>query len=394
MRSTLAANWDKEVRMVVERTSGDKSDPTTERIETLIPVNPQLELGIVMGFGPIVAIQNNSPAALAGLQIGDQLLEVDGKPIGDPMTLAHRMTIAAREKKSVPFLISRESKGVSSEELTISVSPRMPRSASNSSIRSVYAINPLGIAVTISKEIESIVPGGPADGLGLKPGDTLTKAKIQLTDELKEHEEIAPMEKEVDFTEEISDWPSFLSMVQNVRPPCPIDFEFTRDGEVVKATLTPVELDTYFRELRGIRPTEFQKTYEASSLMESIQLGFSQTYRDMTRIGVFLKKLVTGRVSPTLLGGPATIAAAATSEASQGTSRLLLFLTLLSANLAIVNFLPIPVLDGGHMVFLAYEGIFRRPVSEKAQIILSFAGLIFIVGLMLFVIGLDILRFT
>ncbi|MFN9363725.1 MAG: site-2 protease family protein, partial [Planctomycetota bacterium] len=89
---------------------------------------------------------------------------------------------------------------------------------------------------------------------------------------------------------------------------------------------------------------------------------------------------------------PGTIATVATSEATEGTSRLLLFLTMLSANLAIVNFLPIPVLDGGHMVFLAYEGIFRRPVTEKVQVILTYAGLAFILGLMLFVIFLDVSR--
>ena len=103
-------------------------------------------------------------------------------------------------------------------------------------------------------------------------------------------------------------------------------------------------------------------------------------------------KLIKGKISPTNLGGPGTIAMAATSEASQGTSRLLLFLTFLSANLAIVNFLPIPILDGGHMLFLAYEGIFRRPVSEKMQVILTYAGLAMILGLMVFVVSLDIGR--
>jgi regulator of sigma E protease len=71
---------------------------------------------------------------------------------------------------------------------------------------------------------------------------------------------------------------------------------------------------------------------------------------------------------------------------------LLLFLTFLSANLAIVNFLPIPILDGGHMLFLAYEGIFRRPVSENVQVILTYAGLMMILGLMLFVMFLDSFR--
>ena len=71
-----------------------------------------------------------------------------------------------------------------------------------------------------------------------------------------------------------------------------------------------------------------------------------------------------------------------------------MFLTLLSANLAIINFLPIPVLDGGHMVFLVYEGIFRRPVSDRLQVALTLLGFVFLVALMVTVIGLDIWRLS
>ena len=67
-----------------------------------------------------------------------------------------------------------------------------------------------------------------------------------------------------------------------------------------------------------------------------------------------------------------------------------MFLTFISANLAVLNFLPIPVLDGGHMVFLAYEGIRGKPPSEKIQVGLTYAGLLFLVGLMIFVFGLDL----
>ena len=93
-----------------------------------------------------------------------------------------------------------------------------------------------------------------------------------------------------------------------------------------------------------------------------------------------------------MLGGPGTIAVAAGGAASQGLSTLLVFLTMLSANLAVINFLPIPLLDGGHMVFLAYEGIRGRPANERIVIALHTAGFVFIIGLMLFVIGLDIQR--
>jgi regulator of sigma E protease len=117
-----------------------------------------------------------------------------------------------------------------------------------------------------------------------------------------------------------------------------------------------------------------------------------QVREDAMRVVKTLAKLINGKISPTNLGGPGTIAMAATSEASRSTSRLLLFLTFLSANLAVVNFLPIPILDGGHMLFLAYEGIFRRPVSERVQVVLTYGGLFMILGLMLFVIFLDIGR--
>ena len=80
-------------------------------------------------------------------------------------------------------------------------------------------------------------------------------------------------------------------------------------------------------------------------------------------------------------------------EASEGLPRLLIFLTLLSANLAVLNFLPIPVLDGGHMLFLAYEGIMGKPVNERVQMSLTMVGFSLLLCLMLFVFGLDLTRF-
>ena len=94
------------------------------------------------------------------------------------------------------------------------------------------------------------------------------------------------------------------------------------------------------------------------------------------------------------LGGPLTIAVAATMEASEGVSRLLVFLTLLSANLAVLNFLPIPVLDGGHMMFLLWEFVTGKPINERIAFVLTLIGFGFILGLMLFVVGLDIYRFA
>ena len=105
----------------------------------------------------------------------------------------------------------------------------------------------------------------------------------------------------------------------------------------------------------------------------------------------FLQKL-GGQVSPTALGGPLTIAQVAGEAAYEGMGALLISLTILSANLAVLNFLPIPVLDGGHMVFLLGEGITGRPVGERVMIALQSLGLVFLLGLMLFVTTLDVSR--
>jgi len=111
---------------------------------------------------------------------------------------------------------------------------------------------------------------------------------------------------------------------------------------------------------------------------------------DLSLVYRFLQKLTSNQISPRLLGGPIEIAKQAGKSAEEGFSRLLLFLTMLSANLAVVNFLPIPVLDGGHMVFLAYEWLRGKPPSEGVVVALSYLGLILILSLMLFVFGLDL----
>ena len=92
------------------------------------------------------------------------------------------------------------------------------------------------------------------------------------------------------------------------------------------------------------------------------------------------------------LGGPVMIAKIAGDEAAQGLPRLLIFLTFLSANLALLNFLPIPALDGGHMVFLIVEGVTGKPVDERIQGVLTMVGVLCLLTLMVFVLGHDIVR--
>jgi len=110
----------------------------------------------------------------------------------------------------------------------------------------------------------------------------------------------------------------------------------------------------------------------------------------MTLVYRFLDKLRTQQVSPTDLVGPIGIFKTAYAVASQGFADLLLFLTLIGANLAVVNFLPIPILDGGYMVFLAYEGVTGRPPGERVYVAMLYLGLLLILFLMIWALGLDV----
>jgi regulator of sigma E protease len=141
-----------------------------------------------------------------------------------------------------------------------------------------------------------------------------------------------------------------------------------------------LEADTYFQKAEGIG--------------EALRLGANETWDSLTLVVKILRGIGSQQVSPKALGGPGTIFAVAYQHAKHGFSTFLLFLTLLSANLAVLNVLPIPMLDGGHLVFLTYEGIRGKPANERVQIVLSVIGLVLLLGLMIFVIGLDINRFT
>jgi regulator of sigma E protease len=122
---------------------------------------------------------------------------------------------------------------------------------------------------------------------------------------------------------------------------------------------------------------------------EAVRLGWRETTESVLQVYRFLQKLSVNQISPKALGGPATIAAVAGQSAQRGISELLIFLTMLSANLAVINFLPIPILDGGHMVFLIIEGVRGKPASERVFIAAQYAGLCLILSLMIFVLFLD-----
>lgn len=386
LQLVLSREFDRPVELTLERKTAGSDE--TETMTTTIPPNPMRTLGVVMGTGPVAAVQLGSPAALAGIQPGDLLRSIDGQPVGDPFTLQQRMVWAAREHRAVEFKLQRRDSDGDNQEITLQVTPRLPNVNSPIMGEEPLGINSLGIAIPVTNQVVGV--SGISD---LKPGNKIVEVEFQLNP--KQLERLGRTAAQpIDLKHNPRNWTTVHTVLQMAELGTGVKLTFEDDALRKTTTATVRLLDGFYQETRGFAIDIDSMNYQAQSIWEATQLGLQQTWWDATKVLRFLNKLIRGEIPLTGLGGPGTIVAAATSEASQGTSRLLLFLTLLSANLAIINFLPIPVLDGGHMVFLAYEGIFRRPVSERVQLMLSMGGLVFIIGLMLLVISLDVWRWS
>jgi regulator of sigma E protease len=130
---------------------------------------------------------------------------------------------------------------------------------------------------------------------------------------------------------------------------------------------------------------------KADTMMQALTFGLDRTASFIKQMYLNLASLVRGRISADTIGGPIELASQ-TFAAADDPYILLLWLGMISLNLAVVNFLPIPVLDGGHMVFLIYEGLRGRRPSETVQAVATYAGLAVILSLMVFVFYLDIKR--
>ena len=370
--------------------------PKTETIEMQISPEPLEGVGFVMEMGPIVAVQKGSPADKAGLQPDDFIKMIDGENAGDPMSLEHRLR--SKVDQAITLTIDRDGNEL---EVPVTVGPDDTWDTAMFS-DSPITVPELGIAIRINPVIVGVVPGSPAAEAGVKPDQRIKsitmippkKEELEKTVSEAELKFVPTEETKFDFeaeddTERAS-WPDVFAVMQNVWPGTKFKVEFT-DGN--KATLSLAPLKDRFNPDRGLVFDPIMIEYQAQSFGEAVSLGAEETLRQTTLIFRFLKALFSGDISPTSLAGPGTIVKMASMRAEQGFSAFLLFLTLLSANLAVINFLPIPVLDGGHMVFLTYELIRRKPANEQIQIALSYLGLLFILTLMIWVIGLDITRF-
>ncbi len=408
MLAELTRRQDQPVRVKVERTpkpatKDEKDSPAaTETLEIEVQPRPMRTLGLVMKMGKITAVQADSPAAAADIRAGDFITAIDGQPPADPIRLPDELRRRAGE--TITLAISRDGPSGQDEKLEKQIALRDWRWPEESSEQGTSVSVPaLGLTYRVLNIVHQTDKDSPAALAQLsqddKPaavplfaaGDEIVRAEFVLPkasagkDKAATEIVMTTAPSAIEFSAEKANWPYFAWLLQQV--PADTKIKLTlKDGRT--ATLGMAAAEGWFMPERGfVLPYEIV-TVKAHSLGEAFSLGALETRDAVLQVYMFLRK-IGSQISLYSLGGPKTIAQAAGYAAYDGVAQLLLFLTLLSANLAVINFLPIPLLDGGHMVFLILEGIFRRPVSEKVVVAFHYVGFLFIISLMLFVLGLD-----
>ena len=318
--------------------------------------------------------------------------KVDVQPL-DPVLLPfqlHRWADAKPASWDVGLVVLRQQGHEANVpvELKLTYDPafrfdREPTSTATSPL----ALGGLGLAY----RVQAVVAGDPAPGsaaaaAGLKPNDVITEVRFK---RLADDGAVKPGE----WQEIKSDqWALVDATVQQV-PPHEIDVKVKRGDETLpEVTLTGKPDPAYGLPERGLRfDTDF-RTQTAADVGDAVQLGAYRTVRFVKTVYLNLYAMVRGRVSLRTMSGPLTIATVSYRIAGEDFWQFLLFLGMISVNLAVVNFLPIPVLDGGHMVFLIIEKVLGRPVPERLFAAAMWVGLFLILLLFVFVITLDIGR--
>ncbi|CAM2757394.1 sigma E protease regulator RseP [Vibrio mytili] len=204
----------------------------------------------------------------------------------------------------------------------------------------------------IYNSIQQVTEGGAAEKAGILPGDEIVAINGAT----------------------ISDWQQVVDAVRS-NPNTPMEITVLREGYHQSLILTPDSRELANKEIigfAGIAPevAEWPESYRFElqfGVFESIGKAMDKTGQVIGLTISMLKKLIVGDVGLNNLSGPISIAKGAGATADYGLVYFLGFLALISVNLGIINLVPLPMLDGGHLLFFAIEAIIRRPVPEKIQ---------------------------
>jgi len=312
-------------------------------------------------FTTIGEVRADSPAEAAGFQVGDEILTVDGLPVENWGEVEDALIPVELRKAGTapPAAVEIRRDG---QVATIELQPVFDKDSGYWS---------LGLEVW-NTTVGLVKKNGPAANLGLQKGDVVQSVNGETVTSF-----------------------SKIAGIINDRPDQEIEIVWTRDGERMSGMVVPELKEVEPGVMKGRIFYEPFFAYEKAGLGTSLVLGWKWTGRTIQLTVNALRDLVLQKHGLDAVGGPLRIGQAAGDMLSWSFSHLMNFVAFFSINLFLLNLMPIPVLDGGHVLFLLLEVVRGgKPVPEKLQAIATQVGLIILLLFMTFVVVLDVWKVT
>ena len=359
-------------------------------------MEPRGKVGISLSYvKPLIAVVDpSSPAAQAGLQNGDLIVSVDGTPVEAWQDL--RRTFSEAKSDTVTVVYNRDGEKATA---TMGRAEVVPDFASVDAWTSVaYAEQGYTGITALDSVVAEVEAETPAYAAGLKPGDRLLSVSVYPFVE----GEAIPTEPA--STKVIDVWAMDLATLQQEDARSKFEFEIQRGQTRLKVPLSLATKDVS-DPFRGKRQeVVFGATNAMTTLsayrferdvgfLESAERAWARVGRDFSVIGIGFWKLIGGSVSIDNVGGPIMLFVIAEQSADRGWGTFWSTLAFISVNLGLLNLLPIPVLDGGHLMFYAFEAVRRKPPSMRAREIGHMIGLALLLTLMVVAVSNDVVRF-
>ncbi|MDR0327398.1 MAG: site-2 protease family protein, partial [Planctomycetaceae bacterium] len=388
---------------------------TINGTDMTIPAIPMRAIPVRFKMGAIAAVLPGSDAEKQGIKADDTIVAVDGDADIDPLKLPQTLLQKVNDGHKTVELTVKKIDGTGST-LTVALAPiRILPELSAASMRDPLGSNALGLAWNIEPTITAVDDSRFKSGLPVPAiGDQLTGVEfVNCEHVFIRNTSFCKNDKDGFFISGIGDRvdiPFIFAFLLQEAKPLNLDKDGqdkntnekilsvrltlkSPDGTAKVVPLPVLEADNWFNADRGfvLKPDEtiFKAAFNAAGLGEALSMGTDRMLYYSGLVYRSLDALINGRVSTRALSGPVGIVMILYDFAQSGWSRYLMLLCLIGANLAVINMLPIPPLDGGHVVFLTYEGIFRRPPNELIQVVLSYFGLFLIILLMVWTVTID-----
>ena len=300
-------------------------------------------------------VKEGSPAASAGIRTGDKIARINGESIANWDDVRNHIYLE-NIGDDLTIFVQRDNKEV---EL------KAPQASLQNLNEESFGIAPNYTEITIG----TVTPGSPADKVGLKPMDVL----------------LTMDNRRLGYDRSVNE-------IVKAHAGQPMSIEWRRDKTSMKGTVTPSD--------QGLIGISFNLSYTGPitkteySLFEALPQSFKSIGNVISLTVQGIGSIISGKTPfAQSVAGPVKIAQLASQTASLGILTYLSFMAFLSISLAILNILPIPALDGGHLVFLVIEGIIGRELPVKVKLIIQRAGFVLLLGFMAFALFNDIRNF-